>query len=246
MWSTAKIQASSELVAALRSERPVPTWNRTLQDELGKQTVPLSDSVRFVHALLRQELRRHEKHTLTSVAGLLWSDNGRSWRQRDDRRLVFTRARGRSLPKVDLRFVRHLQQLARSREEPLFALEFLFAAERLDEDEYSWVLATTAAELAIKEALIRAEPSLKTLLLELPSPPLHKLYGELMETYLGERSPYLAKLHEGATIRNRLVHRPQQQRLDPQRAVDYLEEVHEAIRHLVRLLRQRNLRTRGA
>ena len=75
-------------------------------------------------------------------------------------------------------------------------------------------------------------------LLELPSPPLRKLYGTILEEIVGERSPYVSDLHKGAEIRNNLVHRPGTM-VDSQDAVNYMGMVRHAIRHLIRLCRDR-------
>lgn len=72
-----------------------------------------------------------------------------------------------------------------------------------------WIYATTAAELAIKEFLALSRPELGSLLSKLPSPPLAKLYGEILEEYsTGGRSPALAWMGPGASLRNALIHSP--------------------------------------
>ena len=73
---------------------------------------------------------------------------------------------------------------------------------------HKWIDATIAAELAIKDVLSKANPDLELLLMEMPSPPLVKLYGVILEKHLGEKSPYLKRIKNGVEIRNRLVHKP--------------------------------------
>ena len=101
-----------------------------------------------------------------------------------------------------------------------------------------WIEATIAAELAIKEFLIRQRPELETLLLEVPSPPIYKMYRPILKAYGGKTLPreIFKALSDGAEIRNRLVHRPQDEPIDHQKAVDHVSAVAEAIEHLLRIL----------
>jgi hypothetical protein len=46
-----------------------------------------------------------------------------------------------------------------------------------DDPRHAWIDATIAAELAIKEFFILYKPELAPFVLEVPSPPLSKLYG---------------------------------------------------------------------
>jgi len=119
---------------------------------------------------------------------------------------------------------------------PLLAMRHLHRARHEHSPHHKWIDATIAAELAIKEVLARANPNLESLLLELPSPPLSKLYGKIMEEYLGEQSPYRKSLIKGAEVRNALVHRHDDTTVDGQEAVVYVQEVDRAIFHLLTLL----------
>ena len=119
---------------------------------------------------------------------------------------------------------------------PLEGLRFLHKA-RLDlRPSYMWIDTTTAAELAVKEALIRKSPQLEALLLEMPSPPIGKLYGSILEHYLGARSPVLKHLVKGAETRNKLVHRPGAAQIELSEASEYLHRTEAAIFHLMSLL----------
>jgi hypothetical protein len=66
-----------------------------------------------------------------------------------------------------------------------------------------------------------------------------KLYGVILEDVAGEKSPYIKQLHKGTEIRNRLVHRPEAVRLDPQKVADYVAGVDHAMWHLIGLCRTR-------
>lgn len=85
---------------------------------------------------------------------------------------------------------------------------------------------------------MRLEPRFEVLLMELPSPPLHKLYGSVLEHVAGEGSPFVKELQRGAETRNRLVHRPDSPPPDPQETVNYVNAVDQALLHLHHLLRK--------
>lgn len=119
---------------------------------------------------------------------------------------------------------------------PLFGMHHLHRAKKDDIARNKWIDATIAAELAVKEVLIRAEPSIETLLLEMPSPPLDKLYGSILKTYLGEPSPYVMHIKKGVEIRNKLVHKPSKIDIELQDAIDYVGNIERAIFHLLSLL----------
>jgi len=103
---------------------------------------------------------------------------------------------------------------------------------------YMWIEATIAAELAIKEFLIRQRPELETLLLEVPSPPIYKMYGAILKAYGGKTLPnkIYKQLSAGAEIRNKLLHRPHDEPIDHQKALDYVSAVAGAIQHLLSIL----------
>lgn len=119
---------------------------------------------------------------------------------------------------------------------PFLALKHLHRAINETNTRYKWIDATIAAELAIKEFLIRYKPTITTLLLEVPSPPLHKLYGPILESYTKERSPKLKELQKGVENRNKLVHRPDDIQITTEEANKYIHDVETAIYHLLHLL----------
>lgn len=119
---------------------------------------------------------------------------------------------------------------------PLIAMRHLHRAKHESQPHHKWIDATIAAELAVKEVLCRAHPSMELLLVEMPSPPFSKMYGPLLKHYLGEESPFRKKLISGQEKRNSLVHRPGAIHVDQQEANDYVEVVEGAIFHLLSLL----------
>jgi intein/homing endonuclease len=90
--------------------------------------------------------------------------------------------------------------------------------------------------LAIKEFLIRVKPELETLLVEVPSPPLHKLYGSVLESFGYGRSPKLKEIANGAARRNELLHKPEAKEVTVEDANQYVEDIEVAINHLFLLL----------
>ncbi|WP_070224476.1 hypothetical protein [Janthinobacterium sp. HH103] len=119
---------------------------------------------------------------------------------------------------------------------PLIGMRHLFRAMQESEPRFRWIDITIALELAIKEALIRKHPEIELLILEMPSPPLTKLYDKIMKHYLGEKSPYLAVIKTGMETRNKLLHRPDGVVITETQAADYLREAHKAINHVFSLL----------
>lgn len=119
---------------------------------------------------------------------------------------------------------------------PLIGMRHLFRAMQETEPRFRWIDITIALELSIKEALIRKRPDMEMLILEMPSPPLTKLYGSIMEHYLGQRTPYSKVIDEGVQIRNKLLHRPDGVEISTEKASEYLRDAHKAINHVFLLL----------
>jgi hypothetical protein len=119
---------------------------------------------------------------------------------------------------------------------PLTGMRHLYRAMQEREPRFRWIDTTIALELSVKEALIRQKPEIETLLIELPSPPLTKLYGSLLQWAFGVRSPYLKDIEKGMRVRNQLVHRPTGVAVSAEEARLYLESARKAIGHLFLLL----------
>jgi len=79
----------------------------------------------------------------------------------------------------------------------------------------------------------RKRPELETLLLEIQSPPLQKLFGVVLESEIGERSPKLKSIGKGAELRNRLIHRPRHDPPTDDDAERYVNDIEVAIYHLL-------------
>ncbi|MBW0933546.1 hypothetical protein [Priestia megaterium] len=129
-----------------------------------------------------------------------------------------------------------IQNYINQKIDPFVALKHLHRARKDEVPRHMWIEATIAAELAIKEFLIRLKPDMEFILLELPSPPLSTLYGKVLEHYIGEKYPKYNKLGDGAKIRNQLIHRPKETDITYEKAVAYVQIVEEAIYFLLRRL----------
>jgi hypothetical protein len=129
------------------------------------------------------------------------------------------------------RTISSIQKYFDEGQEPFFALKYLHSAMNEKQSNFRWIDATIAAELAIKEFLIRLKPDIEKLILEPPSPPLYKLYGVVFESLTGQKSRKLKGIREGATKRNRLVHKPTETNIDAQEAHEYIIDIETAIYH---------------
>jgi len=130
----------------------------------------------------------------------------------------------------------YIKSSIQNKVEPLLAMRHLHRAKSGSSPHHMWIEATVAAELAIKEVISRAKPDLEVLLLEMPSPPLAKLYGSILKEYLGEDSPYRKSIIKGVEYRNKLVHRHDSPTIKHQEAINYVKDVERAIFHLLSLL----------
>jgi len=197
---------------------------------------------RWAFDLTLQELRLYDERQLTS-GPRQWSRDDTTWYELAHE-IRITGVEGYPVYKLDTEWIAHLQELVRAGEQPFLAAQHLHEARRHRGTRFRWIEATTAAELAIKEALLRIEPRFAPLLLEVPAPPIGRLYGSVLEAVSGQRSPFLKALQKGIEVRNRLVHRPSEPDPDQQELADYVSDVDRALRHLRGLCRGRNLAIR--
>lgn len=231
-------EISDEMVSFLReyvhdTSKKLP---QNLRQELSKATSVLSQSTRRVLTQIKYGLNQTDlDEQLFSVRDVYWSLDGQKW----ERLPMVTTVVGRVdtfLFLTDETFQAIQEHLESEAPEPFLALWHVHRARREGNPRHKWIDATIAAELGIKEFLLRKQPELKALLLELPSPPLHKLYGSILEEYAGERSPWRNKINKGAEVRNELLHIPYHKTIDPWKANEYVDDVQSAIYHLLALL----------
>jgi hypothetical protein len=206
-----------------------------LTDELLAMDSPLSAASRKVLNLIKYDMCQVGlDEQLLSVKGTYWSLDKVDWKRLP--MMGYVTGHGYFRIRLSKDSAKLIQQHLESEQEPLLALRHLHRAMRENNARYKWIDASTAAELAVKEVLIDLKPELETLLLELPSPPLHKLYGSVLKYYTGESSPKLSKLQKGEETRNRLIHRPQDMHIPEHKAHEYVDDVRKAIYHLLALL----------
>lgn len=175
--------------------------------ELHDVTRPIREAVRQFAGLLKQELHRYDMNDeLLGNSYYEWSLGDNQW---------YPIPRGlrmdiglSSLGNLDERTAKYLQELLSEDEEALVATSYLHQARNSMNRRYQWIYATMAAELAVKEILVRIEPKFEVILTTLPSPPLNKLYGDVLQSVAGVRSTGLTTLQNGAGKRNKLVHNP--------------------------------------
>lgn len=181
----------------------------------------------FKHIELEEEL--------FSIKGTFWSIDKKNWEGFPDAQLSIATS-GRGFWALNQKSAKQLEDYLVNGPEPFLALSFLHRAKRERNPKYRWIDATIAAELAVKEFLIQFKPEIEPVLLEVPSPPLHKLYGLILESYTGQRSPMLKEIAAGARVRNLLVHRPEKIKIDDQESINYVGHVEAVIGHLLSIL----------
>lgn len=178
---------------------------------------------------------RSEKFTIQ--AEYTWRDLNNKWHPiREQHQDHHTWEPSDRYYRVDHNFLRWVPILVEEDIEPLFGFTHLHKAFLETNTRHQWIDATTAAELGIKEFYGLYKPDLGTLLQHLPSPPLSKLYGEVLQSYTGTKSPMVSFLSKGAEQRNLLIHRPRQAAPGEHETDLYLHRVQIALMHLHNLL----------
>jgi|GEM_PF-2205716 hypothetical protein len=183
------------------------------------------------------------------VDGEFWSIDGSNWNSysphlRFQGTIGIREASSEMAVPLDAQTAPLVQDYIDNGYSPFSSLTFLHRAINEGHNpRYKWIYAAAAAELAIKEFLIEYTykdgcSPIEPLLLELPSPSLRKLYGQILDYYLGERSPCVSKIHDGSERRNELLHRPigkekRQTAVTSQEATQYVREIELAIFHLL-------------
>jgi hypothetical protein len=218
-----------------KNDNDLRNFPKLRQDEISNIHSSLSEAAKNVLSLIKYHLDHREiSEQFVSIKTKQWSEDGKQWKSLPS--TLSMAIEGRSISPIGSTEVELIQSALDNNITPLLAMRHLHRARLENVSHHKWIDATIAAELAVKEVLIRAQPKLKVILLEVPSPPLDKLYGVILEKYLGERSPYLNRIREGVRVRNRLVHRPDAERIDDQKAISYVQDIAKAIFHLLSLL----------
>jgi len=229
------IDISKETEGILKTDKTGTTLLEEAEKELSVATSLITEATRRVLTTIKYCLKQRDiDEALFSAKPTYWSLDKVNWK-RMPRKLYVAVDIEECLP-LNENSAADIQDYLERGPDPFLALKFLHRAQRERNSRYKWIDATIAAELAIKEALIILDPDIETLLMEVPSPPLHKLYGPVLEHYTNERSPKVSKLSEGAEVRNKLIHRPQGAPIPHQKAIEYVKDVEAAIGHLFSLL----------
>ena len=211
----------------------------TQKDELKQLTKPIHVALRQFVLLIKQELPNFEiKDDCIANCKDEWSFDEVEWRRVPFKPYGFISHL--AIGQLNRTTATHIQDLLSRNEEALIAISYLHTAQAEHDCKYKWINATIAAELAIKEIIIRIDPKLESLLKEMPSPPLHKLYSSVLFDITGVGVDKHSKkdLEEGAEKRNALVHRPESVAIKPQEAHKYVEFIDELITWLIELSRR--------
>lgn len=211
------------------------TLSQKLQAELSSMESNISKATKKVLNLIKYCFNCPDLNdNLFSSKGIYWSIDKSKWKNIPMRTYAIIDIQ--SFIPLNEKTSKSIQNYIEKDFEPFFALRHLHRAKEEGNPRHKWIDATIAAELAIKEFLIILKPDIETLLLEIPSPPLYKLYGSILEYYTNERSPKLKELAKGLEMRNKLIHRPKDMHIDAERANKYIHDVEIAIYHLLTLL----------
>jgi len=208
-----------------------------LQDELNEIISQINSATRKVMNLIKYCLNQidlDENLFSLKLAGTHWSIDKSKWETLPV--LLKAIISIENIIPLDYDNSKTIQEYIVEGFEPFIALRHLQKAKKETNPRYKWIDATIAAELAIKEFYIKLKPEIETLLLEVPSPPLHKLYGSILESFINERSPKLKEIAKGVEIRNKLLHRPKEFQIDDQDAIIYVQDIEIAIYHLLHKL----------
>ncbi len=169
-----------------------------------------------------------------------WSEDRSTWLPIPDKRVTTWRG-------ADLRqtlaetFLAEIEQLVNDGIPVFLAFNHLYKAYDETNPRFKWINGTIAAEHAFKEFLSLFDRRAESLMLNIPSPPIEKLYKTVLEAYTGQASSMYKQLQRGATKRNELVHRPASPTPDLKETNIYLHQVEVAIFELYTLLYPKNV-----
>jgi hypothetical protein len=234
--ASGKYLISEDLLDLLRQEAPPKELQKPMDEEVSKIRRHITSAVRRVLYAVKYCLKQVDlDESLLAIKSIAYSLEGTTWKSLPGLKVSATFSAYGSTS-LDSETARLILDHLNSGAETFLALSFLHRAKKERHPKYKWIDATIAAELAVKESLVLMKPEVEALLLEVPSPPLHKLYGSILESYSGQRSPVLKQIAEGVRVRNQLVHRPEEIDITLQEAVDYVANVEIAIGHLLSIV----------
>lgn len=236
--ATGRFDISLELRAALAAYEGVYRLVDTLQREYKSAVEVLAEAVHRLVDLLAQEIRGYSVSAYDPhIARDLWSEDGVSWQSVAERTTQVTLTAALKVS-LDRELAAGVQRLASSGARALVATHFLHRAHNEEDPRMRWISAALAAELAVKEVLVRHNRERGLALIGGHRRGIiSALSGEGLRELAGAPSPFLKELVAGANKRNDLVHEPEIVQVTSDEAFEYLLMVDQAIRHLLGTLR---------
>ena len=229
-----QVNISDGLYNKLKNNSSFSTWSDNFKEEFVDYLEKMENGTYRVIDLVRYSLNENifSEHTI-NFHRVEWKELSGGWNTIADIRKLDSSGHSYTPLALTKETAEMIQKNLDKEIEPFIGLRHLHRAKQEENPRFMWIEATIAAELAIKEFLIKLKPELETVLLELPSPPLTKLYGVILESYTGERYPNLKVLSKGIETRNKLVHRPLNEEIDYKTAIKYVDDIEKAIFYLL-------------
>ncbi len=164
-----------------------------------------------------------------------WSDDRSSWYPVPDKRITTWLGANLQQTLAD-NFMDNIERLANDGIPVFLAFNHLYKAYDEINPRFKWINGTIAAEHAFKEFLSLLDPRTECLMLNIPSPPIEKLYKTVLHAYTAKESSMYRQLQKGAARRNELIHRPTTAAPDLIETNIYLHQIEVAIFELYTLL----------
>ena len=238
-----EFKISTEMWNNIHNNSNIRDLSENLPNEFLEIQLDMLKAVKKVLSLIKYCFKCTDLHeNLLSNTNFYWSKNNSDWEMISSPLHMTLNIRG--FMKLNKESAKDIQKYIDNDFKPFFALRHLHRAINEKNPRYKWIDATIAAELAIKEFLIRRDPCIEALLLEIPAPPLYKLYGSILEKYNnGKKSPKFKAVEKGAHKRNKLIHKPEDTKISPEEADEYIHDIETAIYHLLYLLYQEDYKS---
>ena len=197
----------------------------------------LDTAARQTIDLLAEELGKHGSVvSAPSPNSYEWSEDEQNWKrlpaQQPPQPLALTIVTNLNLQNHDA-----LRKLVASGHKPLTSSTFITLARQSKAPQVKWILAAVAAEIGIKEGLVKLNPALETELTARRTPRIEKLFGPYLEGVTGVASPFARAIQDGADVRNALVHSAHATMVDELQAERFLNTVEEALHSIRRQIR---------
>ena len=130
------------------------------QAEISKITLSLSDAARKVFVLIKYHLCHYEiLEQSFSIKSKEWSEDGKKWKPLPS--TISALFDIRYISPLGSAEVKRIQNSFNNNVTPLLATRHLHRAMLEDFSHHKWIDATIAAELAVKEVLMRCQPILE-------------------------------------------------------------------------------------